>query len=651
MRPTQLQPVRLRSRALLIGSPVHPLVGPVNDVRIMEKLLSLYNFSVQKCLGADDGPFPATRSGITSAWQKLIEQTGPSDAVVIYYSGHGGLTEADGSEWGDQARRLQYLVPVDFGETKIGDWRGITDADIRDLLYQTTQKTKNVTIILDCCHAAHMARGLTSVKTIDPNDYRHVISHIRKMLPGMLSRHDFHHERNPHVISVVGAAISESAYEKQFPNGERMGVLTEALSETLRSCVDSGLPWRDIMCRVRDRMSRTCPEQYPDIEGPQDRLPFQERTASTKTALSAAETAPGEFFLRGGTLHGVAHGDIFAIMLFEESGGLVEQNMLAEAEVMSVGPTQSRIKLSWRNGGPHLPAGAKAFIWKKSIGVLPIHVSGRGDFAHKLRDHLRLSPLIRPSEPIDEVESIAKIEQSGNRVRIWHYRHYLLRDWEIGRDGDLSQLVCNCVLVLESLARAQHLLDLRSEPSEELSGMTLRYEIGFVENGKARPYPASDVTLPEGSRMYISVTNTGCRTLYLFLFDICADSVVLLSNGSPSGVQLLAGKTFRFGEVDTTGELRGSHVGWPPDVPKDSLIPETILIVSTDDKIDLRNLETGPWYAGPEKGRRHGSDTMLAVLVDSIAFGDRISPPETRSYKHMAYRLVPLPCQLASNSS
>ncbi|KAH7009344.1 uncharacterized protein B0I36DRAFT_342098 [Microdochium trichocladiopsis] len=117
-----------------------------------------------------------------------------------------------------------------------------------------------MTIILDCCHAAHMARGPTSVKTIDPNNYRHVMSHIKKILPGLLSRNDWHYERNPYVISVVGAAISESAFEKQFENGESMGVLTEGLSDTLRASVDSGLSWRDVMRRVRDRMSRTCPE-------------------------------------------------------------------------------------------------------------------------------------------------------------------------------------------------------------------------------------------------------------------------------------------------------------------------------------------------------------------------------------------------------
>jgi hypothetical protein len=77
------QPESPKSRALLIGSAVAPLTGPARDVREMEQVLSLFGFSVTKCLGPNGGIYPATRAGIISAWKALIDQTGPSDAVTV----------------------------------------------------------------------------------------------------------------------------------------------------------------------------------------------------------------------------------------------------------------------------------------------------------------------------------------------------------------------------------------------------------------------------------------------------------------------------------------------------------------------------------------------------------------------------------------
>ncbi|KAJ4094453.1 hypothetical protein NW760_012719 [Fusarium oxysporum] len=642
------QPQYPKSRALLIGSAVAPLIGPARDLHVMEEALKLYGFSVTKCSKPSDGVYLANRAGIISAWKALINQTGPSDAVVIYYSGHGGLTEAEGSEAGRGERRMQYIVPLDFAETVDGDWRGISDAEMADLLYQTTQKTQNVTIILDCCHSAHMARGPTWAKAINPDDYRQVMSHIRRMLEGMASKHAFHYERNPHVLSIVAAGTSEPAYERRFLDGERMGVLTEALTQTLRSAVGAELSWRDIMRRVRDRMCRTCPEQYPDIEGPQARLPFRLETAKGggDMAFSVTETAPGEFALKGGVLHGLSPGDVLAVMPFEE-GYLVQDKMIAEAEVTGVGPIASRVRMKWRHGrSGGLTPGAKAFMWKSSV-LLPVNSFGPEDWTRELREELRSSAFIRLADTGEESESIGAVELIDSHLVIRHHQHYLVREWDMCGNENRHCVLAKCVRVLESLARAQRFLDMRNDASSELLELALSHEIGYVKDGLPVSYPGQGVTLVEDTRIYISVTNTGTCTLYVSMFDICADSVTLLSNGSPSGIELLPGKMYRFGEVDITRELRGSVVGWPADVPKAESIPETIALVVTYDKIDLRNLETGPESAGRERSRASGLGTWLTHLVDSIAFGDlRNVQAERQVYQHMPYRVVNIPCQL-----
>jgi hypothetical protein len=168
--------------------------------------------------------------------------------------------------------------------------------------------------------------------------------------------------------------------------------------------------------------------------------------------------------------------------------------------------------------------------------------------------------------------------------------------------------------------------------------------VGCLKDGVAQPFSNPDPVFVEGGRMYISVTNTSNRRLWVSMLDIRADSVTLLSNGSPSGIELLTGKSYRFGEVDVTGEFRGALIDWPEEVPRAESMPETISLVVTDDKIDLRNLATGPESTGPERGRASGG---LARLVDSIAFGDlcRIRP-EKQASRHMRYRVINIPCQL-----
>jgi len=633
------------------------LTGPSRDVEAIEQVLLLYGFEVTKCLGPDDGPYPATRKGIMTAWQALIQQTEPSDAVVIYYSGHGGIAEAEESETGGQERRLQYIVPLDFPETKDGEWRGISDAEMIDLLHQTTDKTQNVTIILDCCHSAHMARGAaTWAKAIYPDDYRHISAHVNKAIRAMPSLRRWHHEHNPNVVSIVAAGLSEPAFERAFFGRGRMGVLTEALSYTLRISVDAGLPWRDLMRRVRDRMWRTCPGQYPDVEGPQNRLPFRVESASrVDPALSVTETTPGHYVLQGGALHGVTRGDVFVVMPFGETR-LVQEKRIAEAEVTRVGSTTSPVRMLWARGQSRIGPGAKAFACKSSIR-LPVNLRGaHDDFMHAFRRILGSSVFVYPAEPgekeeeeeEEEEEGIATVERRDNHVKIWHHQHYLLRDWEASGNGDCSHAISECATVLESLARARRFLDMQNNSFSATQEFALSWEVGLVvELETLQPCPRSDIALPEGSNIYISVTNTGARTFYLSIFDVCADAVSLLSHGSPSGIELQANRTYRFGEVDVTGELRGSLVSWPVHVPKVEPISEIISLIVTDKKIDLRNLETGPESAQPEKSRARGLGTPLADLVDSIAFGDlRTISAETKASNHIKYRVVNISCRL-----
>lgn len=96
----------------------------------------------------------ATRDGILAGYDRLADLSQPGDAAVVYYSGHGFHAVAPGTRHGS----WQCIVPTDLHEGAVHDWRGITAWELSIKQAQLTAKTKNVTVILDCCHSAQMSR-------------------------------------------------------------------------------------------------------------------------------------------------------------------------------------------------------------------------------------------------------------------------------------------------------------------------------------------------------------------------------------------------------------------------------------------------------------------------------------------------------------
>lgn len=155
LRPAPLQPAdpRLadglsfgRYFALIIGSSdylyLDDLRSPVNDARRMQALLERrYGFSTRLLLDADE-------KMILNALNDLYSQIGPQDNLLIYYAGHGNLTEGGAS-------RLQrgYWLPVDAQAERSTHW--ISNAVISDHLDRL--RARSVLVIADSCYAGDLA--------------------------------------------------------------------------------------------------------------------------------------------------------------------------------------------------------------------------------------------------------------------------------------------------------------------------------------------------------------------------------------------------------------------------------------------------------------------------------------------------------------
>lgn len=136
-------------RALLIGvddyaanSGIPDLATPTRDVeRLRGVLVQKYAFeesNVRVLSGAT-----ATREAILRALDQLSAASGPDDAVLIYYAGHGSYNE--------QAMQ-GYWLPADATAASRASW--ISNADVSDTL--RAMPARHVMLLVDSCFAGSL---------------------------------------------------------------------------------------------------------------------------------------------------------------------------------------------------------------------------------------------------------------------------------------------------------------------------------------------------------------------------------------------------------------------------------------------------------------------------------------------------------------
>ena len=131
-------------------------ISSANDVPLIKGALKAQGFSEEQITTIKDED--ATKAGILSALQNLLETTNTGDVVVIHYSGHGQqITDDNGDEIDgyDEA-----MVPIDaHSRFKKGVYEGenhIRDDKIGEILNKIRKKVGpkgSVMLIMDSCHS------------------------------------------------------------------------------------------------------------------------------------------------------------------------------------------------------------------------------------------------------------------------------------------------------------------------------------------------------------------------------------------------------------------------------------------------------------------------------------------------------------------
>lgn len=377
-------------KALVIGAQTGGLSGVHHDAATMSTILSARGFQVDVRCEQD-----ATQAGIREGLERLVTDARPDDAVVIYYSGHGNVARVL-SPNGIELPERRFIVPTDYDESSPGDFRGITAIELSVWVARLTERTHNVTVIMDCCHAGRMVRDPDlRVKGWPHPTYLDVAENTGMLRALGLPTDILHPIENPYAVRLGACGPEQSAYEYTV-RGVRTGVFTDSLRAALEEAGSGRVTWLALMQRIRDRVMTLDVGQRPEVEGPWSRLLFDETEVAAGIAVPVV--VPGarnnRVILPGAALLGASLGDTFGITA---AGALAatDETILARATVAETDGVSVEADVELRDGCEQLPPMVEAHPLSTSTVPDPVRVAGRGVLADTVRSAIDAVPTLR----------------------------------------------------------------------------------------------------------------------------------------------------------------------------------------------------------------------------------------------------------------
>jgi hypothetical protein len=601
----------MTKRALLIGRQTFGLTGVNGDVELMVEALTGRGFNVSVLV--DDA---ATRAAILDAYEHLIDKTprGSTDPVVVYYSGHGGRDAFDDSEELQQRgerSHVQYIVPFDMAATTESDFRGILAEELSALQTRLTERTANVTTILDCCHSATMSRDVSMVPKAVPRNFPvKGAPRLLERLDGLTTNDDWDGS-NRLAVRVVACDPTQSAYERASVLGGQHGALTEQLVIALDDLRDRAVSWRWVGDRIRTRVSAEIPVQRPEVEGPVERVPF----SLVRRPMSGAVPVNGiggELAIEPARIFGVSAGDLYLLMDENESE-------VARANVANV--VDDRARLETDPPLPSNPPSALMAVPVRTASTRPVRLGVTTAIAKRLTPKVEASPILRVAEvharPNDEKsvaeppavtivgdEVLTVLDGTGLQIN---------RDTLPTDDAGLDRAIA----AAERVVRAERLRRLRSGVGDGSRERLVRVEFFSHDPGGPSPRNGNGERMHVGEKISVRITNTTDAPLYIGLFDIdLASCITLLNRAEPAGWRIEPGETRQVGGTD------GVSLSWDETAPDDEERLETLVIIAATKPQEFRILETA--RAAGTRGIKPSSE--LESLLSEAGTGMRKWP-------------------------
>jgi Caspase domain len=602
-------------RALLIGSETSGLTGCNRDVELMRDTLAARDFAdIETRIDGD-----ANRAGIVDGFERLIGSVAADDAIVVYYSGHGGRVvrpDFDERKAAGLAVHFQFLVPTDMDDSDVGDFRGVLSEELTGYQRRLTDafitlgSLPNVTTILDCCHSGYMARAVDVVqKSIDAESKSFRMRGIREhaaQLSGVASIAGL--ATNREAVRIVACQSEESAFEFPSARGGRHGAMTDALVSVLDDLGPAPVSWGMAAELVRRRVRALVPEQRPDVEGPSDRLLFSGDRLAQHNAL-ALTVMDDVVTIEAAALLGVAVGDQFRLV----KAGFDKTIGTAVVERISSGSAILDITSTAADPGEEISDGnAVAIPTSVTVPRVLVAVEFDGESADRLRQRLGDEATVAVTTEstkaairvIRQADKLILCDESGDRWRVDAYG---------GDDAGSRALVQD----IDAIAIGHRLLDLPLGEGESALGPVMTVEFGAVVDGERRPLASSGERLGAGSKVFLTVTNTSAETLYVWIFDVgVSGRSALVTNAAPSGTLLGAAGTEE-DRLDVWGS-DGESLFWPEDVPVAGVADggrwESMIVLTADRRGDLSSLASS---SGARVARGSARSPLDALILEA----------------------------------
>ncbi len=605
-------------RALLIGSQTGGLSGVHADVEVMADALVGHGFIARSLTGPE-----ATADGIVAAYRDLIADTATDDAAVVYYSGHGArVRNAMRARDPSQPAWLQYVVPTDIDDRTDGRFGGLLAEELSALQWQLTDRTANVTTVLDCCHSARMSRNPTVIPKSNerfgfPWD---AVAARWEQSRGSAGTGD----ANASAVQVVACEPDQSAYEvADSALGGTHGALTAALVTVLRRSDATSLSWSEVIEIVRPSVLDLLPAQRPDLLGSPaagDRLLFSLTTKDT-TGVLVVVVDGGAAWVDQAALFGVAEGDVYAVVA---PGGDVRAP-LTTARVDLVAGDRARLRLDGC-AVADLPPAVLAHPVEVSFGRRPVAiVPADAPSGGPLREAVRTSATVRLVDAGEPVALLATVRVDDRGLELLDAGGAALT---ADRMPATAAGTARVVESLHRLARATHVRELVAGNA----GASLDDDVE-ISWSRLDPTTGAETPVGQGEHLFdldaivVRATNHSSANRYVSVIDIgLTGAVTLITTAQPSGTTIAAGETLVIGE-GSDHVVRGIELFWPPELPTDGPRPETMLALVADAPIDglARLGQAGirtRSAAAPDRPR-----SAVERLIDDLSVGRRDARP------------------------
>jgi caspase domain-containing protein len=309
-----------RKSALLVGvseyqdKDVPVLLAPEKSIQRVKSLLEdKFEFDqIELLLGPD-----AKRESIIKALETMAaKKYGPEDVVVFYFSGHGSFVlDDDGDEIDgfDETICPYDTLPLTADTNQHDNLNQIRDDELNALFTKISQQTKNLTVVLDCCHSGTGTRNveIRQALTIDYDPEVLAKLDTTKFIRSSSRSALGNDGRNqPGRWTAISACQSN---QRAYQYDDDVTILTKVLTEELELAT-AQTEYSALMERVVHRVKS---EGLYGVQSPT--LEESERhfvlggTASDQPLYYLAHPESGSVILEAGRAHGITPASVFQV--------------------------------------------------------------------------------------------------------------------------------------------------------------------------------------------------------------------------------------------------------------------------------------------------------------------------------------------------